>query len=64
VDSRRKRWACTHCACDRSFEIDGISSSAGVPKKGVCPDHPTSRVRKVGIEEQINPGLVDRPAVG
>jgi hypothetical protein len=60
---RRKRWACTHGDCDRIFEIDAISSTAGVPKKGVCPDHPTSRVREVWIEEQINPGLVDWPAV-
>jgi tRNA-splicing ligase RtcB len=60
---RRKRWACTHRDCDRIFDIDGISSTAGVPKHGVCPDHPTSRVRKVWIEEQISPGRVDWPAV-
>jgi hypothetical protein len=60
---RRKRWACTHRDCDRVFDIDGISSTAGVPKKGICPDHPTSRLRKVWIEEQIKPGLVDWPAV-
>jgi hypothetical protein len=60
---RRKRWACTHRDCDRVFDIDGVSSSAGVPKSGICPDHPTSRVRKVWIEEQISPGMVDWPAV-
>src|SRR5262245_27766743 len=46
---RRKRWACSHRDCDRVFDIDGISSTAGVPEKGVCPDHPTSRLRKVWI---------------
>jgi hypothetical protein len=60
---RRQRWACTHHDCDRVFDVDGISSTAGVPKKGICPDHPTSRLRKVWIEEQIKPGLVDWPAV-
>jgi len=48
---RRKRWACSHRDCDRVFE------------DGVCPDHPTSRVRKVWIEEQVSPGRVDWPAV-
>jgi tRNA-splicing ligase RtcB len=60
---RRKRWACTHRDCDRIFDIDGISSTAGVPKSGICPDHPTSRVRKVWIAEQVSPGVVDWPAV-
>ncbi len=60
---RRKRWACTHRDCDRVFDIDGVSSTAGVPKKGVCPDHPTSRLRKVWMEEQISRGVVDWPAV-
>src|SRR5438552_8467784 len=60
---RRKRWACTHRDCDRVFDIDGISSNAGVPKKGICPDHPTSRVRKVWVEEQVSRGVVDWPAV-
>src|SRR5262249_31947125 len=59
---RRKRYACSHRDCDRIFDIDGISSAAGVPKKGVCPDHPTARVRKVWIEEQVSPGKVDWPA--
>jgi tRNA-splicing ligase RtcB len=60
---RRKRWACTHRGCSRVFDIDGISSTAGVPKKGICPDHPTSRVRKVWIAEQVSRGRVDWPAV-
>ncbi|HST19147.1 MAG TPA: RtcB family protein [Gaiellaceae bacterium] len=60
---RRKRWACTHRDCDRIFDIDGVSSTAGVPKSGICPDHPTSRVRKVWIEEQVSRGRVDWPAV-
>jgi len=60
---RRKRWAYTHRDFDRVFDIDGISSTAGVPKTGICPDHPTSRLRKVWVEEQLKPGLVDWPAV-
>ena len=59
---RRKRWACTHRDCGRVFHIDGISSAAGVPRS-ICPDHPTSRPRKVWIEEQVSPGRVDWPAV-
>ena len=35
---------------------------AGVPKTGICPDHPASRLRKVWVEEQLKPGLVDWPA--
>jgi tRNA-splicing ligase RtcB len=60
---RRKRYACSSRDCDRIFDIDGISSHAGVPKKGVCPDHPDSSLRKVWVEEQIKPGLVDWPRV-
>jgi tRNA-splicing ligase RtcB len=60
---RRKRWACSNRDCGRIFDIDGISPSAGVPTKGVCPDHPDARLNKVWIEEQIKPGLVDWPAV-
>jgi len=60
---RRKRWACTHRDCNRIFDNDAVSSTAGVPKSGICPDHPTSRVRKVWIEEQVSPGVVDWPAV-
>ncbi len=49
---RRKRWTCTNRDCDRVFETEQA-----------CPDHPTGRVRKVWVEEQISPGIVDWPAV-
>ena len=49
---RRKRWTCTNRDCDRVFETEQA-----------CPDHPTGRVRKVWVEEQISPGVVDWPAV-
>jgi tRNA-splicing ligase RtcB len=51
---RRKRWACTDRDCERTFESNS---------KGQCPSHPDARVRKVWVEEQIRPGLVDWPAV-
>ena len=60
---RRKRYACRNRDCDRVFDIDGVSSNAGVPKKGVCPDHPDSGLMKVWVEEQVKPGIVDWPAV-
>jgi tRNA-splicing ligase RtcB len=60
---RRKRYACSYRDCPRIFDIDGVSSSAGVPKKGVCPDHPEAGLRKVWVAEQVKPGLVDWPAV-
>jgi tRNA-splicing ligase RtcB (3'-phosphate/5'-hydroxy nucleic acid ligase) len=60
---RRKRWACRNRDCDRVFDIDGVSSVAGVPKKGVCPDHPESGLKKVWVEEQVKPGVVDWHAV-
>src|SRR2546426_5822535 len=60
---RRKRYACRNRDCDRVFDIDGVSSAVGVPKKGVCPEHPESGVMKVWVEEQVKPGLVDWPAV-
>src|SRR5205823_4310378 len=60
---RRKRYACRHRDCNRVFDIDGISSAAGVPKKGVCPEHPESGLMKVWVQEQLKPGLVDWPAV-
>ncbi len=60
---RRKRYACRHRDCDRVFDIDGISSGAGVPKKGVCPEHPESGLMKVWVQEQVKPGRVDWPAV-
>jgi hypothetical protein len=49
---RRKRWACSHRDCDRIFDTDGL-----------CPDHPTARMRKVWVAEQISPGVVDWQAV-
>jgi tRNA-splicing ligase RtcB len=60
---RRKRWACSNRDCNRVFDIDGVSSHLGAPKKGVCPDHPDARVKKVWVEEQLKPGVVDWPAV-
>jgi tRNA-splicing ligase RtcB (3'-phosphate/5'-hydroxy nucleic acid ligase) len=60
---RRKRYACRTRDCLRVFDIDGISSAAGAPKKGVCPDHPESGLMKVWVEEQVKPGVVDWPAV-
>jgi len=53
---RRRRWACRNRDCTRVLDIDG-------PKKGVCPDHPDAGVKKVWIEEQLKPGVVDWPAV-
>ena len=32
-------------------------------KRGVCPEHPGSRMMKTWIEEQLKPGKVDWPAV-
>jgi tRNA-splicing ligase RtcB (3'-phosphate/5'-hydroxy nucleic acid ligase) len=49
---RRKRWSCRNRDCDRVFE-----------RSEACPDHPEAGVRKVWVEEQIRPGLVDWPAV-
>ena len=49
---RRKRWACRNRDCERVFENDGV-----------CPDHPDAGVKKVWIEEQVKPGVVDWPAV-
>jgi tRNA-splicing ligase RtcB len=60
---RRKRWACSHRDCDRVFDLDGISPQNPTPKRGVCPDHPSARVHKVWVEEQVKPGVVDWPAV-
>lgn len=50
---RRKRWASGDRDCDRLFE-----------SRRSCPDHPTARVHKVWVEEQISPGagrLARRP---
>jgi tRNA-splicing ligase RtcB len=60
---RRKRYACRNRDCDRVFDIDGISSTYGVPKKGICPEHPDAGLMKVWVEEQVKPGVVDWPAV-
>ena len=60
---RRKRWACRNRDCNRVFDLDGVSSHLGPPKQGVCPDHPETGVKKVWVEEQLKPGLVDWPAV-
>jgi len=49
---RRKRWGCADRDCDRVFD-----------EKGACPDHPNARMRKVWVEEQIKPGIVNWPAV-
>jgi tRNA-splicing ligase RtcB (3'-phosphate/5'-hydroxy nucleic acid ligase) len=60
---RRKRWACSHRDCDRVFDLDGISPHNPPPQRGVCPDHPTARLKKVWVGEQLKPGVVDWPAV-
>ncbi len=49
---RRKRWACRSRDCERVFESDGA-----------CPDHPDVGLKKVWVEEQLKPGVVDWPAV-
>ena len=48
---RRKRWACTNRDC---------AYVAAEP--GTCPEHGLE-LRKVWVEEQVKPGLVDWPAV-
>ena len=48
--------------CDRVFDSTA-SLAPGLPKKGVCPDHPESGLKKVWVEEQFKPGVVDWPAV-
>jgi tRNA-splicing ligase RtcB len=49
---RRKRWICRNRDCDRVFDRDGT-----------CSDHPDAGLKKVWVEEQIKPGVVDWPAV-
>jgi tRNA-splicing ligase RtcB (3'-phosphate/5'-hydroxy nucleic acid ligase) len=49
---RRKRWACRNRDCDRIFEANGA-----------CPEHPDAGVKKMWVEEQLKPGVVDWPAV-
>jgi len=56
---RRKRYACMDRDCSRVFDIDGVSAHNGLPKSGVCPDHPKARVKKVWIEEVKQAGLID-----
>jgi tRNA-splicing ligase RtcB len=60
---RVKRWACSHRDCDRVFEIDGVGPHNPAPKRGVCPEHPDARVKKIWVEQQLKPGKVDWPAV-
>jgi len=50
---RRKRWECSQRECERRFQS----------KEETCPDHPSAGKRKVWIEEQLKPGVVDWPAV-
>jgi tRNA-splicing ligase RtcB (3'-phosphate/5'-hydroxy nucleic acid ligase) len=49
---RRKKWACGDRDCPNVFD-----------ENVQCPDHPKARMRKVWVEEQLKPGLVDWPAV-
>jgi tRNA-splicing ligase RtcB len=49
---RRKKWACSDRDCPNVFD-----------ENVQCPEHPTARMRKVWVEEQLKPGLVDWPAV-
>ncbi len=48
---RRRRWACPAPKCKQILE-----------KADGCPDHPGARLRKVWVEEQLKPGVVDWPA--
>jgi tRNA-splicing ligase RtcB (3'-phosphate/5'-hydroxy nucleic acid ligase) len=49
---RRKSWTCANRDCNRIFEAGGN-----------CPDHPGAGLKKVWVEEQLKPGVVDWPAV-
>ena len=49
---RRKLYACRHRDCTRVFE-----------EQTACPDHPNARLKKVWLQEQVKPGLVDWEAV-
>ena len=52
----------TRIACARTVTWTPLGS--GEPAtKGVCPDHPQAGVMKVWVQEQVEPGLVDWPAV-
>jgi tRNA-splicing ligase RtcB len=48
---RRKRFECSHRDCNRLLEPGEI-----------CPQHPAAGRRKVWVEEQLEPGVVDWPA--
>jgi len=48
---RRRRLTCRNRDCDRVFD------------SGVCPEHPEAGVMKTSVEEQVQPGVVDWPAV-
>jgi len=50
---RRKRWECSARDCGRLFESPDHR----------CPEHPSARLRKVWVAEQLKPGKVDWPAV-
>jgi len=60
---RRKRWACTVRDCRRVFDTGGSHAPGAGGPPVACPEHPGARLRKVWIEEQIKPGVVDWPAV-
>ena len=47
--------------CERVF--DTTASAERARREGVCPDHPDAGVKKVWVEEQLKPGVVDWPAV-
>ncbi len=48
----RRMWSCRNRDCERVFE-----------KKQPCPDHPDAGVRRIRVEQQVTPGVVDWPAV-
>jgi tRNA-splicing ligase RtcB (3'-phosphate/5'-hydroxy nucleic acid ligase) len=50
---RRKRWQCSDRDCERLFDRGDAA----------CPEHPHGRMRKVWVQEQVKPGVVDWPAV-
>jgi tRNA-splicing ligase RtcB len=51
---RRKRWACPVRDCETVLDEGG---------EGGCAAHPGKKLRKVWVQEQLKPGLVDWPAV-
>lgn len=54
-----RKYTCNVRDCDNVFDIDGVSSHLGPPRKGVCPDHPESKVRKIKIRVKKRDGIVD-----